>query len=769
MARVNPSAAEIAKALGGYYAGNDGWSNCKCPVRDHKNPSPLGLKDEADGRLRVNCKALCDQESVFQALEDLGLYERPRSKGRRANGDAQIVQPIAADAPSPLLTRHYKLGTPSRVWAYRDKDGRILSYAARFETPDGKTYRPMTLWQNGADPYWDWSDGPKPWPLYNLPKLLARPDAPVLICEGEKSADGAEKLFPDFVATTTAHGAGSPQHSDFGPVAGRRVVIWPDHDKAGGKYVEGSAPLCMKAGAIGVRIVKVPDDFPDGWDLADDPPEGVSADDLRAMLDAAEEYQPAAEEREPAEEHEPAEEAAKSSNGPEFVLVGGVRKRLTTLTELNRRFALLETSGSATAYVSRADFLLIKDDDLRRRLAGEVVKIGSDKDGHPSYIPAAKFWTEHADRHRYRRIVFTNHTADDETLNLFHGFGVEPRPGLCDLILEHIRDVICAGDEAAFDAMVKLLAWQLQNIGKPSRVIVALKTRAQQAGKGILLENIMGHIYGPSGFIPSSVDQVLGRFNDALVGRAFVFLDEVMFAGDRRAADAIKALATSTRHGIETKGLPIIQCPIAVNFWLASNHENAAHIEEGDARYWVLECSEQRVGDHEYFAALVREMENGGKEAFADYLLNLDVSEFVPFRDAPKNNEAKKGMIRESINPYDARKWLEECCRTGMIGSKEWRTGEEWLFPRLRDAYVEWQKLVKAPVRPEPTKINRLGELLRKAGFPKPKQRWPDMKRYYCLPSIEACLDALGVPALEEAELDNSPRPELWPPEDTPF
>ena len=112
--------------------------------------------------------------------------------------------------------------------------------------------------------------------------------------------------------------------------------------------------------------------------------------------------------------------------------------------------------------------------------------------------------------------------------------------------------------------MLNLMAWQMQNIGKPSRVIVVIRTERHQAGKGLLLNETLLKIYGEAGFVPSSTDQVLGRFNDVIVGRAYVFLDEAMFFGDRRAADAIKSLATTTLHGIETKGLPTIQCPVGL-------------------------------------------------------------------------------------------------------------------------------------------------------------------------------------------------------------
>ena len=44
---------------------------------------------------------------------------------------------------------------------------------------------------------------PTPRPLYNLSELALRPDSPVLIVEGEKTADAA-KLFPDYVVVTSS-------------------------------------------------------------------------------------------------------------------------------------------------------------------------------------------------------------------------------------------------------------------------------------------------------------------------------------------------------------------------------------------------------------------------------------------------------------------------------------------------------------------------------------------------------------------------------------
>lgn len=457
----------------------------------------------------------------------------------------------------------------------------------------------------------------------------------------------------------------------------------------------------------------------------------------------------------------------ENNSGPKIIKLFGIPKKIVSLEDVDREFAVLIPPGSPSAYISRSDFQPITDTDLRRRLEDSVVQDG-EANGVPTYTSAAKFWCGHAGRHVYRNLAFTNKHLHADTLNLFRGLGVKPKAGNCDKILKHIFEVLCAGNEKDADAFVKLVAWQIQNIGKPSRIITVLRSSQQQIGKGVFLE-MLAKIYGPSGFIAAQIDQVLGRFNTAIRGCAYVFLDEVLFSGDRKAADAIKSLSTQSLIGIEAKGLPIVQCPIALNFWLASNHENAAHIEEHDARYWVLNCDPKYFGNSEYFAALIEEIENGGAEAFAHYLLSLEVSDFTPSRDVPIDNEAKRSMVRLSLNPWDARKWLEDCAHTSRIigmrqasefidpteatwqetsqnnsGWTRWREGDKFDFADLVAAYVEWQKTVKGPIAAKPTPPGNLGEVLSSAGFTRKQIRSGGRVCWFSiLPSVEVCLAAL--------------------------
>lgn len=433
------------------------------------------------------------------------------------------------------------------------------------------------------------------------------------------------------------------------------------------------------------------------------------------------------------------------------IFIGGIPKKITDMDSLDQRFAQLEAPGRPCVYINRIDAQPISFNDFSRRLSGEVIRV--DSDGQQKYISASKFWEGNSRKCIYRKIVFTNNKVDNETYNLFTGFGIKPKKGKCEKILSHIKDVICSENEENSEALIKLLAWQIQNIGKPSRIIVLLKSEQHQAGKGALLQDILSKIYGNSGYVTNNLDQIIGRFNDTIRGKAYIFLDEALFAGDRKSADSIKSLSTATTIGVETKGVPSVQMPIAVNFFLSTNHKDAAHVEEGDARYWILDVSDHRVGDMEYFKSLYDEIEHGGREAFMDLILNLDVKNFIPMRDVPKDNALKQEMIKNSINPYDARKWLEDCCNTGMImGLKpadklpyeksdlpweNWITGKEYDNGSLYVAYTEWQKSIKSPIAPKTTPSNKFGELLNNAGFDLP--RIQAGKKWRKLPDPETC------------------------------
>ena len=195
--------------------------------------------------------------------------------------DRRAIMPAPLALPANI--RHLRHGKPSRVWEYRDGAGALLFAVARFDLPDRK--KEVLPYSCGPDG-WKWKAPPDPRPLYGLPDLAARPDAPVLIVEGEKAAEEAAGLFPERVAVTWQGGSNAVGKADWSALAGRRVVIWPDADAPGRKAAEAvRRALAGKADAV--AVVEVPNAWPDGWDLAEPPPEGVTTETVQAMVTRA--------------------------------------------------------------------------------------------------------------------------------------------------------------------------------------------------------------------------------------------------------------------------------------------------------------------------------------------------------------------------------------------------------------------------------------------------------------------------------------------------
>ena len=205
-----------------------------------------------------------------------GLLSRPF---RRTRQRRRIVTP--------------SLGAPSGRWAYRDADGGLLGYVLRFDGADGKQFRPLALYVPGAGgaPVWRWEAWPVPRPLYGIDRLAARKSALVIICEGEKSADAAGRLLPDFVCVTTPNGSKSAAKADLSPLRGRDVTIWRDADAPGLEYARALAALCYAAGAASVAIVTPPGGVKEGWDAADAEAEGWTPARALDLVGAAEPFE----------------------------------------------------------------------------------------------------------------------------------------------------------------------------------------------------------------------------------------------------------------------------------------------------------------------------------------------------------------------------------------------------------------------------------------------------------------------------------------------
>lgn len=260
-----PSAQAILDALacGGrcdcQAAVRKGRGGVHCPA--HDDPSPSLSVEEKDGKVLVHCHAGCEQATVIEALRERGLW--PSAPRARRNGAGREV-------------RH----------ELRDENGAPVAVHVRRVGRDGKKI---------AGPWWEGGLAGRrveTLPLYGVEHLRDLPDgAQIVVTEGEPACDALRALGVASVATVCG-AAVTPDADVLRPLARLRVYLWPDRDGTGRAHMERIAARLHALGAQ-PRIIGWPDAPPAG-DAADFVAQGGTVEDVRALLDAAEPWEPGA-------------------------------------------------------------------------------------------------------------------------------------------------------------------------------------------------------------------------------------------------------------------------------------------------------------------------------------------------------------------------------------------------------------------------------------------------------------------------------------------
>lgn len=169
-----------------------------------------------------------------------------------------------------------ELGPYTATWDYQSADGTLIARVYRYDPEPGrKEFRPWDvrarMWR-----------APNPRPLYNQPGMVSARQ--IVLVEGEKCAQAL--IDSGIVATTAMNGAKAPiDKTDWIPLKGKDVLIWPDKDVPGWDYAEAAAKACVAVGSKSIAILVPPESKPEKWDAADAVAEGF---DCKTLIVAGE-------------------------------------------------------------------------------------------------------------------------------------------------------------------------------------------------------------------------------------------------------------------------------------------------------------------------------------------------------------------------------------------------------------------------------------------------------------------------------------------------
>lgn len=287
---------------------------CLCPFHGDRNPSLTIYQARGDGAWRFQCFACGAHGDVIdwiREIENVDFNEAARRLGARELPAARpapralppdtseewlpvLPVPASVGAPFALGDDRWRVWNPKRErestmrpsasWAYRDADGALIGWVIRCDFEDGGKLTPTITWcrhRETGEHRWCMRPFPTPRPLLGLDDLAKRPDAPVLVVEGEKCRAVAARTLPAFVAVTWPGGMRGVKHADWTPLHGRSVTLWPDADDAGLQACDEIGRALAPHGGTLRIIDTVGQDK--GWDIADGVADGMGTAELVAF------------------------------------------------------------------------------------------------------------------------------------------------------------------------------------------------------------------------------------------------------------------------------------------------------------------------------------------------------------------------------------------------------------------------------------------------------------------------------------------------------
>jgi hypothetical protein len=255
-------------------------------------------------------------------------------------------------------------------------------------------------------------------------------------------------------------------------------------------------------------------------------------------------------------------------------------------------------------------------------------------------------------------------------LNLWRGWEIEPKQGDWSLMRTHIVEVICCGDKDLADYTIKLLAYGVQHLDRPVGVTFATQG-AEGAGKGILWRNY-GKLYGRHFKHISQGEHLTGRFNASLAEAIFVFLDEALWAGDRKGEQILKALTTEDTFQLERKFCDPITVKKRLRIALASNNDWIVPVGARGRRNAVQKVSDKYADENDpahkaYWGPLQAQFGDNapddGRAAMLYDLLHMDLTGFN-LRKVPKTAAKTEQKLLTQTGPAA---WLFEVLNDGAF------------------------------------------------------------------------------------------------------
>jgi len=606
-----------------------------CPGHDDKQAS-MHVTLAADGKVLVKCHAACDnQDLLIEKLRQKGLWPIKVST-EQARLAATTVAAAAREREFENLTatdeKPPRPSTPEgfqfvKIHEYRARQGHLLGTVTRFEEirPNGALGKPAKKF---IPTFYFMKDGLAQWlhkgialrQFYNLPSL--NKEGPVIIVEGEKTCDAGIPHFPNQPLISPMGGLQGFNRTDFLPLRGRDVVIWPDAD-ANWKENAESWARSLSPIVNSIKIVHLPRMIVEGypkWDLADPLPEYLSL--VRRLY----------------------------AEARPFMGVANVAFTCITKAEDLREFyvkVFIQHSVNYVHFTTGRSLSQSQYDDHFRRFTKSRFGLLPSQYLIEGPNSEARIFDEFAYEPDQPRLYFSKEHGR-HSYNRWTPGKLEPREGDVSPFLEHLEWLLNPEDRLEF---IRRLANLVQNPrNRPTSVF--LIQGKQGVGKSLIFNNF-GSIVGFNNYCVVEPDIILSGYNSLFACKTLLVLNEFTDFNKHEFLDHVKGFIADPTTTVSEKYVPSYQVSNHTHIFALTNQERPVHLVADDRRFYIARCVPVAPKPINYYVYLADWFEKNMDVLFW-YLKNYTIGDWNA-KAIPPMTLAKTSVIQRSHN-----RWLVE-------------------------------------------------------------------------------------------------------------
>lgn len=234
-----------------------------------------------------------------------------------------------------------------------------------------------------------------------------------------------------------------------------------------------------------------------------------------------------------------------------------------------------------------------------------------------------------------------------KTINMFQGYKYTPRKShklgyeVVAPLLEHIREVICRGDDFKYNTFIKNLAFYIKKPGQKLGIIPIVWGAGKGSGKTIVFDIICDILGDKAAMNNASMKDAFGDFNPHVDTTVLCIINEApnWEQGHVNAENVIRA-ATEVKTVKNTKGISQYIVDSFTNYVITCNEPNPLREGFENRRTQYYHVDDKYVGNRRYFKSLMKNIQPDGPktpyntkamETILHYFLHeVDISDYDP-------------------------------------------------------------------------------------------------------------------------------------------